>query len=532
MTKIIQDELGRIITLSSGNEEERMKGIECYKTNALIVQNIANFLNTSFGPFGSDKIMQDLDGNVTITNDGATILKNMDLDSPIAKLILDLSESMDDEIGDGTTSVVIIASALLKNTVELLYKKIHPVIISEAYDKALKLLIEHLNNISEKNKKTNEVLINAAKTSLNSKIVNKSLDLFADICTKAVKQVFDERRKDVDLERIRIEARIGNDISQTKLLNGVILNKEFSHSQMVKSIENAKIAILTCPFEPPKIKTKHSLNISTVEDYKNLAKYEKSKFIEMIARLKEVGANIVVCQWGFDDEANSLLMEHNLPAIRWVGGAEIEQIAVHTGGSIISRFEDLSEQDLGSANVSEITIGTEDEKIINIENKNSSHMVTIYVRGATDMVIEESKRSIRDALCSVRNILINDKIIYGGGSSEISSSLFLRERAKILPAEESECFNIVAQSLEEIPFCLARNIGVDAIEYLGALRTRQANENSHTIGVCINSKHGVCMKNYNIFDAFHSKVKQYSMAIQLVNTILKIDDMIVCSNDI
>nr|AJA32504.1 T-complex protein 1 subunit epsilon [Nosema pernyi] len=300
---------------------------------------------------------------------------------------------------------------------------------------------------------------------------------------------------------------------------------------MVKEVQGARIALLACPFEPPKLKNKHSLTIGNVEQYKNLQKYEKETFLEMIKSLKEVKTTLVLCQWGFDDEANSLLMENNLPAVRWVGGNDLGLIAKHTGGNIISRFEDLKEEDLGVADVKEISLGTETEKYLIItkqEKDKSNSTVSILVRGANDIVIEEAKRSIQDALSAVRNVLINNRIVYGGGSSELSTSLFLEEKSKgIMEGGLGECILGFSRALEEVPITLARNSGLDPLEHLTKLRKAHLETGNNNLGVDCLGNNQADMKILNIFDTLSTKSKQLQMATQLACSILKISDVIV-----
>ncbi|KAM0673368.1 T-complex protein 1 subunit epsilon [Gurleya vavrai] len=531
MENLLCDDLGRIITLTSNEDsQQRIRGLECLKANIQIVNDIASFISSSLGPNGLDKMLQSPDGQITITNDGATILKEMEMtESPISKLILQLSEAQDEEIGDGTTSVVILASGLLKNSLDLIEKGMHPVKISEGFEKGLELVLDHFKCISEdisnNPKMIRNYLLNAARTSLNSKIVNNCLDHFANICVDAVLSVYEEERNDLNFELIKIDSKIGSDLSKTEIINGVLIHKEMSHQQMPKEVKNAKIAILTCPFEPPKIKTKHNLNISNVEDYKKLENYEINKFTEMINFVKNAGANLVICQWGFDDEANGLLMQNNLPAIRWVGGSEIEQIAVHTNANIISRFEDLTENDLGNADVNEISLGTESEKMIIIKNQKDKKTVTIFIRGGTKMVIEEAKRAVRDALCAVRNLIASKQIIYGGGSCDLSASLFLHKLSS--DGEDKECFKAFSKALEEIPLCLARNSGYSPVECISQIKMKHLMEKNNFIGVDLKNEKGGNMKENNVFDSLNSKIKQISMAVSLVNMILKIDDVLI-----
>jgi T-complex protein 1 subunit epsilon len=263
----------------------------------------------------------------------------------------------------------------------------------------------------------------------------------AEIAVNAVLAVADMERKDVNLDLIKVEGKTGGTMEDTQLVNGIVLDKDISHPQMVKEIHDARIAILTCPFEPPKPKTKHALHIDSAAKYDQLYEQEQKYFIEMVKKVKDSGANLVICQWGFDDEANHLLMHNKLPAVRWVGGVEIEVhvcfvfltrklIAIATGGRIVPRFSELSGDKLGNAGiVREVSFGTTKDRMIYIENCKNSKAVTIFVRGGNKMVIDEIKRSIHDALCIVRNLVRDNRIVYGGGSAEISSSIAISAAA-------------------------------------------------------------------------------------------------------
>merc|ERR1712071_744096 len=245
-----------------------------------------------------------------------------------------------------------------------------------------------------------------AKMTLGSKIINKCHDQMARIAVDAIMSVADMETKDVNFELIKVEAKVGGKMEDSMLVKGVIVDKDFSHPQMPKQLKDVKLAILTCPFEPPKPKTKHKLDVQSVEDYKKLRAYEKETFEKMVDQVKEAGANLAICQWGFDDEANHLLLQRDLPAVRWVGGPEIELIAIATGGRIVPRFQELSKDKLGSAGlVREISFGTTSDRMLVIEGCPNTKAVTIFLRGASKMVVAEAERSLHDALCVIRNLV-------------------------------------------------------------------------------------------------------------------------------
>ena len=315
---VAQDEMGRpfIIVKDQGNKK-RQHGLEAKKSHILAARSVASIIKTSLGPRGLDKILISPDGEITITNDGATILSQMELDNEIAKLLVQLSKSQDDEIGDGTTGVVVLASALLDQALELIQKGIHPIKIANGFDEAAKLAISKLeetcDDISASNDELfRDFLLRAAKTSLGSKIVSKDHDRFAEMAVEAVINVMDKDRKDVDFDLIKMQGRVGGSISDSKLINGVILDKDFSHPQMPKCVlpkegsDGVKLAILTCPFEPPKPKTKHKLDISSVEEYQKLQTYEQDKFKEMIDDGKPIEVKCHFCNKAYEFKVNEL----------------------------------------------------------------------------------------------------------------------------------------------------------------------------------------------------------------------------------
>jgi T-complex protein 1 subunit epsilon len=306
----------------------------------------------------------------------------------------------------------------------------------------------------------------------------------AEIAVNAILAVADMERKDVDFELIKVEGKVGGKLEDTVLVRGVVVDKDFSHPQMPKSVKGAKIAILTCPFEPPKPKTKHKLDVTSVEDYKKLREYERAKFEEMVDQVKKTGCNLVVCQWGFDDEANHLLLQRELPAIRWVGGPEIELIAIATGGRIVPRFSELTAEKLGYAGiVREISFGTTKDHMLVIEQCKNSRAVTIFIRGGNKMIIEEAKRALHDALCVVRNLIRDNRIVYGGGAAEISCSLAVGAAADKIASLEQYAMRAFADALETIPLALAENSGLAPIENLAELKSRQVKENNPRLGV-------------------------------------------------
>jgi len=306
-----------------------------------------------------------------------------------------------------------------------------------------------------------------------------------------------------------------------------VIDKPMSHAQMPKEVKDARIAILTQSFEPPKPKTKHKLEIQSAEAYADLYQREQKYFVDMVKLCKDSGANMVMCQWGFDDEANHLLLANNLPALRWVGSTELELLAIATGGRIVPRFEDLDSKKLGRAGVvREVEFGTDGEKMTIVEECPGTRAVTIVVRGGSTMMVEEAKRSLHDALCVVRNLIRDNRIVYGGGSSEISCAIKLAAAADEEPGLEQYAIRKFADALVAIPIALAENSGLSAIETVSEVEAEQSKTKNPYLGVDCLQKGTKNMKDQRVFETLIGKQQQILLATQVVKMILKIDDVI------
>ncbi|PPD79730.1 hypothetical protein GOBAR_DD23337 [Gossypium barbadense] len=504
------DEYGRpFIIVKEQEQKTRLRGIEAQKANISAGKAVARILRTSLGPKGMDKMLQSPDGDVTImklhteavfkkfpdvfsfwrsANDGATILEQMDVDNQIAKLMVELSRSQDYEIGDGTTGVVVMAGAVLEQAERLLEGGIHPIWIAEGFEMASRIAVEHLDHIAQK--------FDFGPTNIEplGYCVNRCKRPLAEIAVEAVLSVADLERKDVNLDLIKVEGKVGGKLEDTELVYGITVDKDMSHPQMPKKIEDAKIAILTCPFEPPKPKTKHKVDIDTVEKFQTLRQQEQKYFDDMVQKCKDVGATLVICQWGFDDEANHLLMHRNLPAVRWVGGVELELIAIATG-----LWKDCA-------------------KVPRVDPRKAGK--------GNKMMIEETKRSIHDALCVARNLIRNNSIVYGGGSAEISCSIAVEAAADKYPGVEQYAIRAFADALDSVSIALAKNSGLQPIETLSAVKSQQIKENNPHFGIDCNDVGTNDMREQNVFETLIGKQQQILLATQVVKMILKIDDVI------
>ncbi|RUS84662.1 hypothetical protein EGW08_007582 [Elysia chlorotica] len=494
-TQIAFDEYGRpFIILRDQEKQSRLTGIDAHKSHILAAKSVANVIKTSLGPKGLDKMMVGPDGDVTITNDGATIL-DRNLHLVIYMFYF----------------VTVLAGALLEQSEKLLDRGIHPIRISDGYEMAAKIATDKLDKISETfavDLKEKEPLVQLAMTTLGSKI-------------HRLKLAFLQLKLDYFHQ-----GKVGGKLEDTMLVKGVVVDKDMSHPQMPKVVKDARIAILTCPFEPPKPKTKHKLDVTSVEDYQKLREYEKEKFESMVEMVKNTGANLVICQWGFDDEANHLLLQRELPAVRWVGGPEIELIAIATGGRIVPRFEELTAEKLGKAgSVREMSFGTIRERMLVIEECKNSRAVTIFIRGGNKMIVEEAKRSIHDALCVIRNIVRDNRIVYGGGAPEIAASLAVQEAAENISTLEQYAVRSFAEALESVPLALAENSGLSPIYTLAEVKSRQVKEGNPFLGIDCLRKGTNDMKVQHVIETLTAKKQQILLATQLVRMILKIDDI-------
>ncbi|KAG7376156.1 T-complex protein 1 subunit epsilon [Phytophthora pseudosyringae] len=529
---MVFDEYGRpFIILRDQEQKERIKGVEAIKSNILAARTVSSLLRTSLGPRGMDKMMVSQDGDVTISNDGATILEQMQVEHRVAHLLVELSKSQDDEIGDGTTGVVVLAGALLEQAEKLLAHGLHPMRIADGFEEACEIACKHLEAIGDViqfSKEDPTPLVETAMTTLSSKIVNKYKHQMAQIAVEAVMKVANLETRDVNFDLIKVEGKAGGTLGDTALINGIVIDKDFSHPQMPKEVKDAKMCILTCPFEPPKPKTKHKLDITSVEAYEKLYKQEQEYFATMIKQVKDSGANLVICQWGFDDEANHLLLQNQLPAVRWVGGVELELIAIATGGRIVPRFAELTPEKLGRAGtVREVAFGTTKERMLVIEDCASSDAITVLVRGGNKMIVEEAKRSLHDAMCVTRNLIKNNRIVYGGGAAEIACGIAVREHADETAGIEQYAIRAFADALEDVPMALAENSGLSPIDSLSSVRAQQLAEKNPRLGIDCNSSGTNDMKEQQVFETLIGKQQQLQLATQVVRMILKIDDVII-----
>ncbi|TFF69391.1 MAG: thermosome subunit [Promethearchaeota archaeon] len=452
---------------------ERTRGKDAMTNNIAAAKVIAEAVRTSLGPRGMDKMLVDQFGDVVITNDGATILKEIDVQHPAAKMMVEVAKTQDSEVGDGTTTSVILAGELLKRAEKLLQQKIHPTVITEGFRKAAEKAVEILEAMSIKSGIDDyEGLKNAAMTCMSSKIVSESRDMLADICISAIKSVAEKGENGkwvADIEKVQIQKKEGDSMDDTRLIKGIILDKEVVSPGMPKSISNAKILLLQSALEIEKTEFESKLQITSPEQIQEFLDEEEKMLRTMVQKIENSGANVVVCQKGIDDMAQHFLTKAGIMAVRRVKKSDLEKLSKATGGMIFNNLDDVKEEKLGYAGL------VEERKIMNdswifIEECKDPKSVVILIRGGTDLIVDEVDRAIHDALCVVRDVVEDEKIVGGGGAPELETAIQLRKFASTLGGREQLAVEVFADSLDIIPKTLAENAGLDQIDMLMKLR--------------------------------------------------------------
>ncbi len=517
-----------VLILKEGSS--RSRGKEAQHTNIMAARIIAETVKSSLGPKGMDKMLVDSFGDVTITSDGRTILDEMDVQHPAAKMMVEVAKTQDNEAGDGTTTAVILSGELLGKAEELIGKNIHPTIIIDGYKKAAEKALEVLEKIAIpidlKSKEYNEYLKKAAMTSMASKLVAEYKDFLADLAVKAVLQVAEERdgKYKVDIDDVKVEKKQGESIRDSMLINGIVLDKEVVHSGMPKRVENAKIAIIDASLEIEKTEFDAKINIESPEQMEAFLRQEEAMLKEMVEKIAATGANVVLCQKGIDDMAQHFLARRGILAVRRIKKSDVEKLAKASGGKIITNLDDISPADLGYASlVEERKIG--EDKMTFVEGCKNPRSVTILIRGATERIVDEAERSVHDALCVVRDIVEEPKILAGGGAPELEISRALKKYAETLHGKEQLAVKSFAEAVEAIPSTLAENAGLDPIDILSELRARHEKGETWT-GVEVNTGKVQGMIEAGVFEPISVKKQVIKSASEAASMILKIDDVI------
>jgi archaeal chaperonin len=527
---IQQGSAGGVPVLILREGATQTKGRDAQKNNITAAKLIAEVVASSLGPRGMDKMLVDGLGDVTITNDGATILKEVDVQHPAAKMMVEISKATDNEVGDGTTSVVVLAGALIEKAEELITKDVHPTIIVDGYRKSSVKAIEILNNLAQKiDPGDKSQLIRIAKTSMQTKLVSKEANELADIVVNAALQVSEklENKYKVDIDDVKVEKKAGGSLRDTKLIKGIVLDKEVVHGGMPRRIEKAKIALINSALEIEKTEFDAKINISS-PDQMNLFLEEENKMLKtMVDKIIAAGANVVICQKGIDDIAQHFLAKANIMAVRRVKESDMTKLARATTARIVSNLEDLTSKDLGLADLVEER-KVETDKWVFIEGCKHPKAVTILIRGGSQRVVDEAERSIHDALMVTKDVCEKPMIVAGGGSPESYTAGKLRDWSSSLSGREQLAAEKFAESLEVIPLLLAENAGMDPIDTLTELRSKQT-KGSKWSGIDARAGKVTDMSKLDIVEPLAVKEQIVKSAVEVASMILRIDDVIASS---
>jgi len=506
------------------------KGRDAQKNNIAAAKLISDVVKTSLGPRGMDKMLVDGLGDVTITNDGATILKEIDVQHPAAKMMVEISKATDNEVGDGTTSVVVLAGSLIEKAEELIAKDVHPTIIVDGYRKSATKAIEILNHIAQKvDPKDKSQLIKVAQTSMQTKLVSKESHDLAETVVTASLQVSEEAGSGykVDIDDVKVEKKAGGSIRDTKLIKGIVLDKEVVHGGMPKRIEKAKIALVNSALEIEKTEFDAKINISSPDQMKMFLEEENKMLKSMVDKIISAGANVVICQKGIDDIAQHYLAKSNILAVRRVKESDMSKLARATEGRITSNLDDLTSKDLGAADLVEER-KVETDKWVFVEGCKHPKSVTILIRGGSQRVVDEAERSIHDALMVTKDVLEKPAIVAGGGSAESYTAGKLREWSNSLSGREQLAAEKFADSLESIALVLAENAGMDPIDTLTDLRSKQTKASKWS-GIDARNAKITDMMKLDIVEPLSVKEQVIKSATEVASMILRIDDVIASS---
>ena len=508
----------------------RQTGEDAQENNIAACKTVAKAVRTTLGPKGMDKMMVDSMGDIVVTNDGVTILEEMDLEHPAAKMMVEVAQTQEEEVGDGTTSAVVLAGELLKQAEDLLDQEIHPTIITSGYRLARQKTTEVLDDIAQEVEiGDNDTLQKVAMTAMTGKSAEASRDYLAKIAVNAVNQVAEEDEDEivVDRDMIKVEKKQGSSVDRTELVQGVILDKEKVHANMPSKLENAKIALLKAPIEIKETETDAEINISDPTQMKNFVEQEEQQLKEMVQNIKESGADVVLCQKGIDDIAQHYLAKEGIFAARRVSSSDMDKLSKATGASLITSIDDIEASDLGTAGqVKERRIGG--DAMTFISDCPEAKSVSILIRGGTEHVVDEIDRAMEDAIGAVTSALRNGQVVGGGGATEVELAKHLRDYADSVGGREQLAINAFADSLEVLPRTLAENAGFDPIDALVDLRNKH--EDGETwAGLDVTSGKSETLLEKGVVEPKQIKTQAIQSASESAEMILRIDDVISAS---
>jgi len=528
MASIQQTPQGPVLVLKESALQQ--KGRDAQKNNIAAAKLVAELVKTSLGPRGLDKMLVDSLGDVTITNDGATILKEIDTQHPAAKMMVEISKTIDTEVGDGTTSSVVFAGALLEKAEKLLEKDVHSTVIIDGYQAASEKALELLAKIAKTVKPDDrESLIKIAKTSMQSKLISEDSAPLSKLVVDAILKIVekDGDKHSIDLDNLKVEKKAGGSIDDTSLINGIVLDKEIVHSGMPTKIEKARIALVNTALEVEKTEMSAEIRISDPTQMQQFLEEENKMLKSMVDKIHSIGANVLICQKGIDDIAQHYLSKHGILSVRRVKESDMTKLAKATSGRISTNLDDISANDLGSAEIVHKK-KVESDKWVFIEGCKNPRSVTILIRGGSQRVVDEADRSIHDALMVVKDVVEKPSIVAGGGSPEAYLATELNEWAGSSDGREQLAIKQYAEALEAIPLTIAENAGMDPIDSLITLRANQSN-GKQTVG--INAREGKIgnMFSLDIVEPLAVKEQIIKSATEAACMILRIDDVIAVS---
>ena len=508
------------------------KGKDARKNSFAAVKLITQVVRSSLGPRGMDKMLVGSTGDVTITNDGTTILKEIDVEHPIAKMMVEVAKSVDNEAGDGTKSVVVLAGALIENAEELINKDVHPTIIVEGFRAASKNAIEYLKKISiEIDPKDKSFLNKIAMTSLASKMVTTNSEVLSGIAIDAALNVadeFDGNKLKIDMDNIKVEKKMGGSLHDTRLVQGIVIDKEIAHAGMPRKIEGAKIVLLNSALEIEKTKSDSKLNISSPDQIQNYLNEEERILKSMVDRISASGANVVLCQKGIDDTVQHYLAKEGIIAVKRIKESDMSKLSKATGARIVTNTDELSKDDIGLAElVEERKIET--DKWVFIEGCKNPKSVTILIRGGSQRLVDEAERSIHDALMALKCVVEYPFVVVGGGASEAIVSRKLREWSASLASRQQLAAEKYADAVESIPLALAENAGMSVIDTQAELRTKSKEDGKARYGIDVFKGKVADLSTRDIYEPLTVKNQVINSATEAACMILRIDNIISAS---
>jgi len=518
-----------VLVLPEGTR--RLMGRDAQRMNILAGRVIAEAVRTTLGPRGMDKMLVDSLGDVVITNDGVTILEEMEVEHPAAKMMVEVAKTQEDEVGDGTTTAVIIGGELLHEAEGLLDQQIHPTVIAAGYRMAAERAHEILNKIADPVKFDDTAkLKKVAMTAMTGKKIGLGRERLSDLVVTAVRQVADRvgDKYVVDIDHIGIEKKPGGSIDDSQLVHGVIVDKERAHPGMPKRVKDAKIALLDCALEVEKTETDAKIHITDPEQLKAFLDEEENMLRKMVDKIVATGANIVLCQKGIDDIAQHYLSKAKILAARRVKKSDMEKLARATGGKVVTNLDDLSANDLGHAGLVEERKIAED-KMIFVEECKNPKAVGILIRGGTEHVVDEVERGVHDGICVVAAAVEDGELVAGGGAPEIEVAKQLREHAETVGGREALAINAFANAVEVIPRTLAESAGLDRIDILVDLHAKHEKPNSKNLGLNVFEGKVANMAEIGVVEPLRVKTQAIKSASEAAIMILRIDDVIAAS---